>query len=156
MASSSEKRRYFISGVMIGSKHKLVEVEKDLHNQDYRARLAEIICRVDPQAEIVDPLDIVKAFAESKGISLDDLNLKDSLVAAALDEIVAIIPSCHVIISNLPEASMGSAVELWEAKRSGLLIFTVSPMTSNWTIRAVAKRNFQDFDDLEQNLAKHL
>ncbi|CAE8726062.1 unnamed protein product, partial [Polarella glacialis] len=113
MASSSEKRRYFISGVMIGSKHKLVEVEKDLHNQ-------------------------VKAFAESKGISLDDLNLKDSLVAAALDEIVAIIPSCHVIISNLPEASMGSAVELWEAKRSGLLIFTVSPMTSNWTIRVQA------------------
>jgi len=155
-AKGTAPRRYFISGVMLGSRQQLNDQAADLAPQDYRVRMARAIRAADPGAEIVDPLDHVKARAATAGMTLEELNADDALVREAFREVIALVPQCDVIISNLPEASMGSAVELWEAQKAGLMVFTISPMVANWTIRTAAKYNFPSMEEFEQNLARHL
>ena len=149
-------QRYFISGVMLGSKHRLEKAEADLVPQNYRQQIADVIRKEDPGALIVDPLDAVKSRAESMGITIDDINLSDEAVRDAFTEVVEMVKDCDVIVSNLPEASMGSAVELWEARKAKLKILTISPMKDNWTIRSVTDHNFVDLVDFENNLGKHI
>lgn len=151
----TEGRRYFISGVMLGSKQKL-EAEADLVPQDYRQQIAEVIRKEDPHAVIVDPLDAVKCRAERMGQTFDDINSSDEAVRDAFTDVVESVKGCDVIVSNLPEASMGSAVELWEARKANLQIFTISPMKDNWTIRSVTDHNFVDLADFTRNLGKYL
>jgi len=35
----------------------------------------------------------------------------------------------------VPHASMGTAVEMWQAFRAGIPIVTVSPLSANWIVR---------------------
>eukprot|EP00438_Fugacium_kawagutii_P012282 Skav236749 [mRNA] locus=scaffold2899:132158:133714:- [translate_table: standard] len=149
-------RRYFISGVMLGSKQKLEKAEADLVPQVYRKQIAEVIRKEDPHAVIVDPLDAVKSRAQRMGQTFDDINLSDEAVRDAFTEVVESVKGCDVIVSHLPEASMGSAVELWEARKANLQIFTISPMKDNWTIRSVTDHNFVDLADFTRNLGKYL
>lgn len=149
-------RKYFISGVMLGSKQKLEKHEADLVPQNYRQQIADVIQKKDPQAVIVDPLDALKHRAEQMGHTIDDINASDEAVRDAFTEVIEMVKDCDVIVSNLPEASMGSAIELWEARKANLQIFTISPMKDNWTIRSVTDHNFLDLVDFEQNLGKQL
>merc|ERR1712019_23905 len=116
---TEKSRKYFISGVMGGSKKKL-DSASDLVSQDYRTQISRIISSVDSDAYVVDPLETVKASAVRQGVTFEDLmspTSDNSLVREAFEGVVALASQCDVIISNLPEASMGSAVELWEAKK---------------------------------------
>ena len=153
---SGTGRRYFISGVMLGSKQKLVKHEADLVPQNYRQQIADVIQKTDPRAIIVDPLDALKHRAEQMGHTIDEINASDEAVRDAFMEVIEMVKDCDVIVSNLPEASMGSAVELWEARKANLQIFTISPMKDNWAIRSVTDHNFLDLLDYEQNLGKQL
>lgn len=155
-ANPQRRRRYFISGVMLGSKQKLDKAATDLAPQNYRQHIADVIRKVDPLAVIVDPLDAVKNRAERMGQTFDQINTSDEAVRDAFTEVVEMVKDCDVIVSNLPEASMGSAVELWEARKANLQIFTISPMKDNWTIRTVTDHNFSDLTDFQENLHRHL
>jgi len=154
---TQRKRTYFISGVMGGSSTKLHNKE-DLASQDYRARISQIIGRVDPVAHVVDPMDRVVDRAASQGLTIDQLLRApdNSTIRGAFEDVVDLASQCDVVISNLPEASMGSAVELWEAKKMGRTVLTVSPMAGNWLIRSVSDHNFSDLEDLERNLHIYL
>jgi len=52
-----------------------------------------------------------------------------------------------VLIAYLPEASMGTALEIWEASRAGRIILTISPLAENWVIKALATRNFVTLEE---------
>ncbi|CAE7379413.1 ABCA2 [Symbiodinium natans] len=135
-AANGGPRRYFISGVMLGSRKKLKE-EEGLLPQNYRQQIADALLKADPEAVIVDPLEAVQARAARSGATIADWNKDDAAVRSAFNEVVDMVKECDVIVSNLPEASMGSAVELWEARRAGLLVLTISPMADNWMLRSV-------------------
>ena len=139
-----------------GQQAKLEKHEADLVPQNYRQQIADVIQKKDPQAVIVDPLDALKHRAEQMGHTIDDINASDEAVRDAFTEVIEMVKDCDVIVSNLPEASMGSAIELWEAQKANLQIFTISPMKDNWTIRSVTDHNFLDLVDFEQNLGKQL
>ncbi|CAJ1416667.1 unnamed protein product [Effrenium voratum] len=153
-ASRRQARRYFISGVMLGSQKTLTEA--GLAPQNYRQQISDVIRKADPEAVIVDPLEVVQQKAARENSNMDGLNSSTGAVREAFLEVVGLVQTCDVIVSHLPEASMGSAVELWEARKHQLTVLTISPMKDNWTIRSVTDHNFADLADFEANLSAHL
>lgn len=153
---SAKRLRYFISGVMLGSARKLENAAVDLAPQDYRDRLTQIIRNVDPHAKVVEPLKIVKERAAALGKTIEEMNQDSNLVRDVFSDVVAVAAECDIVVSNLPEASMGSAAEIWEARKAGKTVFTISPMTDNWLLRSTTHHNFEDLDDFEQHFHLHL
>jgi len=51
---------------------------------------------------------------------------------------------CDLLIAYLPEASMGTAIEMHEACARGAAIVAVTPLTANWVIRAYSDRIVPD------------
>lgn len=47
---------------------------------------------------------------------------------------------CDLLIAYLPEASMGTAIEMHEAHAHGAAIVAVTPLAANWVIRAYSDR----------------
>ena len=142
---------FFLSGVMGGSgggASNLAGVA--VESQSYRARIREAILSADPSATVVDPAEIVAARAPELhpvGGAVDWAS--DAAVATMFGECVDLAARCDVVVSYLPMASMGSAVELHAARARGRLVLVVAPgekMRSNWVIRAYADRVFEDID----------
>jgi hypothetical protein len=57
-----------------------------------------------------------------------------------------------VVVAFLPEASMGTAIEIWEAFRHGRRVVTISPLERNWVVRYCSHLVLEDFSALEQAL----
>jgi hypothetical protein len=66
---------------------------------------------------------------------------------------------CHlcrevdVVVAYLPEASMGTAIEMWEAHRHGRAVIAISPMSHNWAVKFLSHAVYADLESLEQALA---
>ena len=59
-----------------------------------------------------------------------------------------------VLIAYLPEASMGTAVEMWQAYRAGKPILTISPLAENWVVRFLSTRVFPSLGAFESFVAE--
>jgi hypothetical protein len=57
-----------------------------------------------------------------------------------------------VVIAFVPEASMGTAIEMWEAYQHGRMVVTISPLVHNWVIRFCSHRVFRDLESFEAAL----
>jgi len=154
--NAAEPLRYFISGVMLGSRPRLDEQCANMVPQDFREKIAQIIRQADPTAVVVEPLDVVKRRAEGFGMTLGQLSQHTEMVRESFEEVVELAAECDVVVSNLPEASMGSAVELWEARRAGRHVLTISPLKDNWLLRSTSHHNFADLEEFERGLKEHL
>ena len=150
---------FFLSGVMGGSgggTSKLVGVA--VESQDYRARIRDTILAADPSATVVDPADVVAARARALHPTSAIDWASDAAVSAMFGECVDLAARCDVVVSYLPMASMGSAVELHAARAAGRLVLVVAPgekMRSNWVIRSYADCVFDDTDALRHWLSQH-
>jgi hypothetical protein len=113
--------------------------EPSLYNQDYRLRIKQILSGVN-NIEIYCPYE-----KHPRSLTYNRAKLKEVF----LDHIKK-AATADVIIAYLPEASMGTALEIWEASRSGRIILTISPLTENWIIKALATRNFRDLEEFEE------
>ena len=49
-----------------------------------------------------------------------------------------------VVLACVPEASMGTAIEMWEAYRNGKVIITISPLAHNWAIKFLSHILYKD------------
>ena len=110
----------FICGIIQGSHSGL-----DVHEQDYRGRIRNLIRQHLPSAEIYCPVSL---HPESP-------NYDDARAFEVLEESVGAAKRSHLLIAYLPEASMGSAIELWEAKRAGVKVISITPLKENWVVR---------------------
>lgn len=124
--------RFFIAGIMQGSRQDL-----DICSQDYRTAITDIILERYPEAEIVCPLDLYPDSPyygpeEGKRTFMD-------LTTRARE--------ADVLIAYLPEASMGTAIEMWEAHGAGIPILTISPMVENWVVKFLSTRIFPGLAD---------
>ena len=124
--------KIFIAGIMQGSMK-----GKGIQGQDYREKIREAIKIQHPGAEIVDPFSL---FPDS--VEYDDQRAKQVLFKMAAEA-----GSSDVLIAYLPEASMGTALEMIRAYDNGSTIIGISPMEKNWFIRAVSNKVFSDLDD---------
>ena len=130
--------RFFLAGIMQGS-----HVGPVLHEQDYRRRIVELLAVYFPEAEVYDPR------ADHAGsIDYDEATgrrvfFRHNRMCAEVD----------VLLAFLPEASMGTAIEMWEAYRHGVAVVTISPMVHNWAVRFLSHARYADVEQLEAALA---
>ena len=119
----------FIGGIIQGSKR-----QQEVHDQDYRQQIAEIVRRHHPGVEIVDPVQLHPDsvhYAREQAVDTF-LNLLNRAIEADL------------LVAYLPEASLGTAVEIWRAHEADKPVFVISPMAHNWMLWVTATRIFPD------------
>ena len=129
---------FFLAGIIQGS-----ITESRIHSQDYRGDIREAIERAVPEAHVYCPVT-------NYPNSLDYDDGKSRRVFFGLMERAA---DADVLVAFLPEASMGTAIEMWQAHRAGRVVLAVSEMTVNWSVRFLADRIFRRFEELEAFLA---
>lgn len=129
--------RIFIAGIMQGSLR-----EAALHAQDYRPRLRELLQQHLPRAEVYDPLT-------DHGESLAYDHEVGRAVFLRHNQMCA---ECDLVIAFVPEASMGTAIEIWEAHRAGRKVVTISPLAHNWAVKFLSDVLYETIDEFEADL----
>jgi len=134
-------KKIFLAGIIQGSNKGRV-----LHRQDYRKKTKSILNKYLPQAKIIDPVE-----KHPESVYYDSEKAKKVFyqsVTACLD--------CDLIIAYVPEASMGTAIEMWESIKNKIPVWTISPLKENWAIRILSTKNFLSFEDLETYLKESM
>ena len=130
--------RIFLAGIMQGS-HRGAK----LHEQDYRGRLKDLLAEHLPDTDVYDPLsdhaDSLE-YGEDRG---REVFLKHNHMCRDVD----------VVIAFVPEASMGTAIEMWEAYQAGRAVITISPLAHNWAVKFLSHAVYPDFDAFVAALA---
>jgi nucleoside 2-deoxyribosyltransferase len=124
--------RVFLAGIMQGS-----IVQNHVHEQTYREALAELLLSHVPGVEVFDPWVVYP----------DSPSYEDDRVRAVLLANLAQAAQSDLVIAYLPEASMGTALEMWEAWRAGVPVIAITPLAANWVVRVVASQRFETLDE---------
>lgn len=126
--------RFFIAGVMQGS-----SLGTDLHDQAYRTTIARHLQEGFPGADVYDPWEEHQA-----SITYDDAEGKRVFL-----EHNQMCGEVDVLVAFVPEASMGTAIEMWEAYRNGKRVIAISPMSENWAVKFVCDRRYASLDEFK-------
>jgi len=124
--------KVFLAGIIQGSRGGF-----EVHAQDYRQAITEILHDRFPDLEIFDPCE-----RHPNSIDYDDEKARATFL-----QHLEIIEEADLLIAFLPSASMGTAIEMWRAYEFRVPIISISPLTTNWTIRLLSDRNFETIDD---------
>ena len=130
--------RIFICGIIQGSHSELA-----VHEQSYRQSLSRIIEKHIPGARIYCPVSL-----HPESVTYDDPK-----AFRVLEESIDQARRADLLVAYLPEASMGSALEMWEAKKAGVKVIAITPMRHNWVIRYTADAIVEDIPEFEDLLA---
>ena len=130
--------RFFLAGIMQGSHLAAV-----IHNQDYRQRVKQLLATHFPGAAVYDPL------ADHQ----DSLAYDDERGRSVFFHHNELCAGVDVLLAFVPEASMGTAIEMWQAFRAGKAVITVSPLVHNWTIKFLSHELYRDLEEFEAALA---
>jgi len=125
----------FLAGIIQGSIK-----EMEIHDQSYRTRVKRMIEENVPGAGVYCPIENHPnslGYSEQKG---RDVFLRHNQQASEADVLVAFIP----------EASMGTAIEMWEAHKAGKVVLSISPLDANWVIKFLPDRNFLSLSEFEE------
>ena len=129
--------RYFLAGIMQGS-----HVGALLHNQEYRKRLLGLLKEHLPDADVYDPL----------ADHTNSLNYDDDLGRQVFFHHNQLCAEVNVLLAFVPEASMGTAIEMWQAFRHGKLVVSISPLVHNWSIKFLSHLHYRDEVEFEEAL----
>ncbi|MBC7258942.1 MAG: hypothetical protein H5T65_06815 [Chloroflexi bacterium] len=129
---------FFIAGIIQGS------LADGMHEQDYRAEIAAVIRRRFPDARIVDPM----------ALHPNSLGYSDEEARATFFAMIEEARRADVVIAFVPSCSMGTAVEMWEARRAGKPVIAISPLVNNWAVRFLSTRIVGTLEDLDAALAE--
>lgn len=111
-----------------------------LHEQDYRERLKEVIAAHFENAEIYDPLT-------DHGQSLD---YDDETGRQVFYRHNRMCREVDVVIAFVPEASMGTAIEMWEAHEHGRgIVVAISPLLHNWAVKYCSHFVYRSLKEFE-------
>jgi hypothetical protein len=124
----------FICGIIQGSQQGL-----GVHEQSYRTRLKEIIEANIPGAEVYCPVSMHP----------DSPSYDDTAAFRVLEESVDVARACDLLVAYLPEASMGSAIEMWEARRAGVKVVSITSLKHNWVVRYASDIIVADIGEFE-------
>ena len=96
-----------------------------LEQQDYRSQLGDLLTEHFPGSEIYDPLQ-----GNEGSVQYDDETARATFVGHN-----HMCREVDVVVAYVPEASMGKAIEIWEAYSHGKVVISISPLVRNWVIR---------------------
>jgi len=130
--------KVFLAGVIQGTLQ-----EPAIRCQSWREPLREALRRQLPEADLYCQLS-----RHPDGITYE---LPE--IVRTLAEGNRLAGECDLLVAWLPEASMGTAIEMYEASRHGAVVLTVSSLCASWVVRAYSDRIFPDLATLEDFLA---
>jgi hypothetical protein len=110
-----------------------------LHGQDYRRHLIELLGRHFPTAELYDPLA-----AHGDSLEYDDERGRNVFFGHN-----RMCREVDVLVAFIPEASMGTAIEMWEAHQNGRTVVAISPLEHNWSVRFLSHLRYADLAQFE-------
>jgi hypothetical protein len=58
-----------------------------------------------------------------------------------------------LLVAYVPEASMGTAIEMWEAHRHARAVVTITPLVHNWVVQLTSRAVYRDMDSFAHALA---
>jgi len=128
---SATRWKVFLAGVMQGSM-----IDKGLVPQDYRGELKRLLRQHLPEADVYDPLADHKNSLEYDRRTGREVFFFHNEMCRTVD----------LLIAYLPQASMGTAIEMWEAYRHGAVVLSISPMRHNWVVKFLSHRIYPDLD----------
>ncbi len=131
--------RFFIAGIIQGSK-----IEFSIHRQNYRDEIKTALSKAFPDSEIYDPLagnESSLSYTPEVGKSV--FMTHNKLCGTEVD----------VLIAYLPEASMGTAIEIWEAWKNGAVVLTITPLAINWVVKFLSDAIYPNLDAFLEALA---
>ena len=123
----------FLAGVMQGSRQ-----DHLIDSQNYRVRIAQALEAHLPDVKITDPWSLNPESV--------DYNLAQA--RQTFESMTSQAAEADVLIAYLPEASMGTAIEMWTAFNAGTTIIAVTPLQHNWVVRLTADTVLPDLDTL--------
>ena len=124
----------FLAGIIQGS---LVEAE--INSQDWREPIKRSLARHLPQAEVY-----CHYTQHPNSIDYDLPAIRETLADGN-----ARAAACDLLVAYVPSASMGSALEIYEAYRGGAVVVAITPMAANWVVRAYSDRVVPDLEAFE-------
>lgn len=135
---------FFLAGVIQGSIR-----EKDVHGQDYREKIKEIIGRRAPRVRVFCPVEQHRA----------SVHYTDEEARRVFFEHLEVLQQCRAMIAFLPVASLGTGVEMETCRRAGIPIVSITPMAHNWVVRLYSQVVLPDLAAFEtwltgENLAR--
>lgn len=130
--------KVFLAGIIQGS---LAQAE--IHRQDWREAFKAILSRRLPDAQVYCHYTAHPTSIQYELPAIQSTLAQGNRLAA----------ECDLLLAYVPEASMGTAIEMYEAARGGAVVLTVSPLKVNWVIRAYSDRLFAVAEDLDAFLA---
>ncbi|MHB1417531.1 MAG: hypothetical protein ACYC1C_19970 [Chloroflexota bacterium] len=117
--------RIFLAGIIQGS-----HAGTELHAQDYRDEIKQIVGAHLPEATVTCPMDL-----HPDGIAYGPADIRHAFFS-----LVKQAASADVLVAYLPEASLGTAIEIWEAYHAGRPVVTITPMRHNWVVNLLSEQ----------------
>jgi hypothetical protein len=130
--------RLFIAGIMQGS---LPGTE--VHSQDYRLRVKQIVNQYHPEIEVICPWEL-----HPNSPAYGSQQARDTLLSMA-----ELAGQCEILVAYVPQASMGTALEMCRAHDGGRAILSISPMRHNWVVQSLSDQIFETIDEFEAYVA---
>lgn len=129
--------RFFLAGIMQGS-----HTESLIHDQAYRQRITRLIETHFPHAEVYDP----------RANHAESLGYDDATGRGVFFRHNQMCREVDVLLAFVPEASMGTAIEMWEAYQHGAAVITISPLKHNWAVKFLSHAIYADVPEFEAAL----
>lgn len=131
--------KVFIAGVMQGNRR-----DEKINSQHYRKKITKILVSSDSNIEIIDP-DITDP---------NRVNYTNEQATEMFSRYNLIVCSVDLLIAYIPEASMGTAVEMWEAWKNKIPIIAISPLKHNWVIKLFSLKLYPTIGEFAKDFKK--
>ena len=113
-----------------------------MHPQVYRGALRQLLANHLPHVEVYDPLADHKLSLDYDFDQGRSVFLHHNRMCGETD----------VLLAFVPEASMGTAIEMWEAWRHGRIVITISQLAHNWSVKFLSHVLYPDLHAFEAEL----
>ena len=127
----------FIAGVMQADRR-----DNQIESQDYRARIAGALQAAVPNVKITDPFAL-----NPNSVYYGEEQARNTFLTMTKKA-----GEADLLIAYLPQVSMGTAMEMWEAYQAGVYIIAVTPHIHHWAIRFTANEILPDLDSLLETI----
>jgi hypothetical protein len=128
--------KVFIAGIMQGNRK-----DKLIHSQDYREIISNKLDLIVENVEVIDP----------DKTDPDRLSYNHEQAKEMFFKYCKIAGEADLLIAYIPEASMGSAVEMWMAYQARIPIVTISSMKANWVIKLLSNEIYETLEEFIEN-----
>ncbi|MCB8982846.1 MAG: hypothetical protein H6659_03400 [Ardenticatenaceae bacterium] len=137
--------RIFIAGIMQGTR-----LDDQIDSQSYREQIAAALQTHVPDVSILDPWAL-----NPNSVTYDEERARHTFLTMTREAAKA-----DMLIAYLPQPSMGTAMEMWEAFNAGLYIIAVTPLVHHWAVRFTASEILPDLEtllaDIENGRIAHI